>query len=41
MMRSFSVQLGIGAESDCAQNLFTQLALDFRNLKASVAGADA
>jgi hypothetical protein len=27
MMRSFSVQLGFGADRDCAQNLFTQPAL--------------
>jgi hypothetical protein len=41
MMRSFSVQLGIGAESDCAQNLFTQPALGLEDRKAHVAGADA
>jgi hypothetical protein len=33
--------LALAQKNACAISLFTQLALDFLNLKASVAGADA
>jgi hypothetical protein len=42
MMRSFSCQLGFGAEEMAAhENLFTQPASGFGDHEAHVAGADA